>query len=153
MEAGVQKVNGVEAVTYARIRKNVGGDYARTERQRLVIEKLVKKAKEADLSDIMDMVDTVFPKVSTSFELADLLGYATGISKYKLGETSGFAFEHKDGRIEGIGSVIIPVDVTKNVKMLHEFLYPKDEYTPSATVQETALEIEERSGQKVGEDN
>lgn len=146
MKAGMQKLNGVEAVTYARIRKNVGGDYARTKRQRLVIEKLVEKLKSADVGDVLDMVDQIFPQVSTSFELTELLGYATDVGSFKLGETSGFAIEYTDGRVEGIGSVVIPLDVVKNVELLHEFLYPSDDYTPSDTVKEIAKEIEGLSG-------
>ena len=43
--AGLQKLDGVQATTYARIRKGVGDDYARTERQRLIIQKVAEKAK------------------------------------------------------------------------------------------------------------
>ena len=37
---GVYILDGPQAVTYARLRKLEGGDYKRTERQRLVIKKL-----------------------------------------------------------------------------------------------------------------
>ena len=37
--AGLQLLDGVQATTYARIRSTAGGDFTRTERQRLVIEK------------------------------------------------------------------------------------------------------------------
>ena len=39
-EAGLQTLDGVQATTYARIRSTAGGDFTRTERQRLVIEKI-----------------------------------------------------------------------------------------------------------------
>ena len=41
--AGTYQLNGVQAVSYARIRYTAGGDFERTSRQRLVIEKLVEK--------------------------------------------------------------------------------------------------------------
>ena len=47
---GLQTLNGTQATTYARIRKTVGNDFARAERQREVINEIVKKAKRTDLS-------------------------------------------------------------------------------------------------------
>lgn len=143
---GTQLLDGVQAVTYARIRKNVGGDYARTERQRLVIQKVVEKVKQTDLATINAIIDEVFPQVSTSFTLGELVKLAAGVMQYELGETSGFPFEHTDSSIEGIGSVVVPLGVAENVEELHEFLYPKDEYSVSQTVLDIASEIENVSG-------
>ena len=143
---GVQILDGVQAVTYARIRKNVGGDYARTERQRLVIQKVVEKAKQTDLVTINAIIDKIFPQVSTSFSLGELVKLAAGVLQYELGETSGFPFEHADSSIEGVGSVVVPLGVAENVEELHAFLYPKDEYTVSQTVVDIASEIEDASG-------
>ena len=148
MKPGLQVLNGVEVVTYSRIRKNVGGDYGRTERQRLVIQKLVEKVKQTDISTLNKIVDQVFTQVSTSFTLKEIIGLASGVMQYKLGETSGFPFEKSDGSVEGIGSVVVPMNVVKNIEDLHAFLYPKDkEYKASATVQNIAREIEEMTGQ------
>lgn len=143
---GVQILDGVQAVTYARIRKNVGGDYARTERQRLVIQKVVEKAKQTDLVTINAIIDKVFPQVSTSFSLGELVKLAAGVLQYELGETSGFPFEHADSSIDGVGSVVVPLGVVENAEELHAFLYPKDEYTVSQTVIDIAGEIEDVSG-------
>lgn len=147
IKSGPQILNGVEAVTYSRIRKNVGGDYGRTERQRVVIQKLVEKVKQTDISTINKIVDEVFSQVSTSFTLKEIISLAAGVMQYELGETSGFPFERTDGSVKGIGSVVIPLGVVENVEELHTFLYPKDtEYAPSDTVRNIAKEIEELSG-------
>ncbi len=146
MKGGLQTLDGVQAVTYARIRKNVGGDYARTERQRLVIQKLVKKVKATDLATLNEIIDTVFSKVSTSFSLKELVSLASGVLQYELGETTGFAFEYADGKVKGIGSVVIPLGVLENVQELHTFLYPNETYTASETVTGIAQEIEKATG-------
>lgn len=147
MKAGLQTLDGVEAVTYARIRKNVGGDYGRTERQRLVIQKLVEKVKQTDISTLNKIIDEVFSQVSTSFTLKEIISLAAGVMQYELGETSGFSFERTDGSVEGIGSVVIPLGVVENVEELHAFLYPKDvDYVVSDTVKDIAKEIETLSG-------
>lgn len=147
MKAGRQTLKGVQAVTYARIRKGVGGDYARTERQRYVIEQLVGKVKQTDISTLNKIIDEVFSQVSTSFTLKEIISLASGVMQYQLGETSGFPFERTDGSVEGVGSVVIPLGVAENVKELHEFLYPKDtDYAVSDTVKDIAKEIEVLSG-------
>lgn len=147
VQGGLQTLDGVQTVTYARIRKNVGGDYARTERQRSVIQKIVEKVKETDLATINDIINQVFSKVSTSFKLKEIISLAAGVTKYELGESSGYAFEHVDGTIEGIGSVVIPLGVVENVEELHTFLYPKDkEYAVSEKVRSIAKKIELLSG-------
>ena len=147
VKSGLQTMNGVEAVTYSRIRKNVGGDYGRTERQRIVIQKLVEKVKKTDISTLNKIINKVFSQVSTSFTLKEIIRLASGVMQYNLGETSGFAFEHTDANVEGIGSVVVPLGVVENVEELHAFLYPKDtEYVVSDTVKEIAKEIERVSG-------
>lgn len=144
---GLQKLDGVQAVTYARIRKNVGGDYKRTERQRIVIEKVVEKAKTTNINTINKIINKVFPQVSTNFTLNDMIKLAAGALNYELKETTGFPMETANGRIEGLGSVVIPVGLEENVKELHDFLYADQMYNgPTDTVQEIAREIEELTG-------
>ena len=143
---GTQLLDGVQAVTYARIRKNVGGDYARTDRQRLVIQKLVEKTKKTNLSTINSIIDEVFPQVSTNLTLSDALKMAANVMQYKLGESKGFPFERTDGNIADIGSVVIPLGLKENVEELHAFLYSNDEYVVTQTVQEIAAQIEMLSG-------
>ena len=146
MKGGLQTLDGVQAVTYSRIRKNVGGDYGRTERQRIVIQKLAEKVKDTDLSTINNIIDTVFSKVSTSFSLKEIISLATGVLQYEIGESRGFAFEYTDGNVKGIGSVVVPLGVVENVKEMHAFLYPKETYEVSETVQGIAQEIESVTG-------
>ena len=79
-------LDGSQATTYARIRSTAGGDFTRTERQRLVIEKMFDKALKADLGTINAIIDKVFPQVSTSFTLQEILMYASAYSQYTLGD-------------------------------------------------------------------
>lgn len=134
--AGTYKMDGPQAVTYARLRKLEGGDYKRTERQRIVIEKMFEKAVHTNLSTINEIIDTVFPQVSTSFTLKEILALASGMTRYELGESTGFPMEKTDGiSYESAGSVVVPVGLRENVTELHEFLYPTEEpKEPSETV-------------------
>ena len=46
---GTYKLNGIQAVCYARIRYTDGNDFKRTERQRKLIELINEKAKKSSL--------------------------------------------------------------------------------------------------------
>ena len=146
MSSGMQTLDGVQAVTYARIRKNVGGDYARTERQRVVIQKLAEKVKKTDLIVLNNIIDAVLSNISTSISLEKMTGLASDAFAYEICESKGYAFEYMDGNVKGIGSVIIPLGVKENVEELHQFLYPKEEYIASDTVIGIAQEIESVTG-------
>ena len=134
--AGTYKLNGVQAVSYARIRYTAGGDYKRTERQRLVLKKTADKLKQQDLATLNKIIDKVMPEVSTSFTTKEILSLATGAFDYELGETTGFPFDlETPEQIPGYsGSYVNPKGLEENVIKLHQFLYPNKDYTPTATV-------------------
>lgn len=144
---GVYTLDGPQAVTYARIRKLEGGDYKRTERQRVVIKAMFNKAKKMDIATLNSIIDTVFPQVSTSIELKELLALAAQAPEYKLGDSSGFPFDKTDGSFTSAGSVVVALGHAENVKQLHEFLYPKDvEYNVSSVVQSISDNITNITG-------
>ena len=133
--AGLQKLDGTQATTYARIRSTAGGDFTRTERQRLVIEKMFEKAKTADLGTLNAIIDKVFPQVSTSFTLQEILMYATAYSEYTLTGNMGFPEDNYTDMLSGLGSVVVPDDLVSYVTTRHELLFGTTGYTPSSTVQ------------------
>lgn len=145
-ESGNQLLDGSQAVTYARIRSTAGGDYTRTERQRLVLEKIFEKVLNTKISTLNKIIDKVFPQVSTSFSLKDMIGLAAGVTQYSLGETAGFPFERTDGNVDPVGSIVIPLGVVENVQELHAFLYPEDSYEVSETVKKIAGSVENFTG-------
>lgn len=145
--AGMQHLDGTQATTYARIRSTAGGDVTRTERQRQVIEKIFNKAVHTNLATINEIIDQVFPKVSTSLSLNEILSLASAATQYKLGDTDGFPFETAFTSYKNAGSVVVAVSLAENVEQLHKFLYPDEEYTSvSSTVQAISDEIENITG-------
>lgn len=124
---GTYTLDGPQAVTYSRLRKLEGGDYKRTERQRTVIKRLFEKIKTTDIATLNKIIDTVFPQVSTSLKLTDMLSLSSGITRYKLVDSEGFPFEKADGiTYPGAGDVVVAQGLAENVQELHEFLYPKE---------------------------
>jgi len=146
-EAGEQLLDGVQATSYARIRYTEGSDYKRTERQRLVIEKIVEKAKKADLKTLNNIINDVFPYISTNFNIADVLALATDAAKYSIGETAGFPFEKTTKNwSKTVGDVVVPITLETNVQELHAFLFGEESYTPSPTVQAISKKVIEDTG-------
>lgn len=73
--SGMQHLNGTQALEYARIRK-LDNDFGRTERQRKVLGALIESAKSMSLTTVTDLVNEIFPLVSTDMSNTDILGYA-----------------------------------------------------------------------------
>lgn len=145
---GTYVLDGPQAVTYSRLRKLEGGDYKRTERQRTVIQKLFEKITAADPATLNEIIDTVFPQVSTSFSLKKIIALASALLDYSLGESTGFPFEKADGiTYPEAGDVVVAQGLAENVKELHEFLYPhKVNEDVSDTVQMISEEIQLETG-------
>lgn len=132
---GMQHLDGVQATSYARIRKGVGNDYARTERQRTIIVKLVEKIVKMDIGTVNNMIDTILPRVSTNMSMVDIMKYAKYLTKYEITDTTGFPFEKESGNVRGRGSSVWADDLSDNVVELQRFLFGIDSYVVSKTVE------------------
>jgi cell envelope-related function transcriptional attenuator common domain len=150
---GYYDVNGVQAVAYARIRYGGGEDFRRAARQRLVISKMVEKAKKASIGELNRLLNEVFQPemISSSLTQAEVFKMGTSMLSYEIKDDGqvGFPFDHLYGqRIENaIGiDAVLPVTLETNVRKLHEFLYPELTYEPSDTVKEYSNYIINKSG-------
>ena len=76
LTAGVQQLNGSQALSYARMRKVGNSDYERTERQRRVIAKLIEKAKSLSVAELNLMMQHALPLITTDMDDAQILSYA-----------------------------------------------------------------------------
>ncbi|WP_270362766.1 LCP family protein [Eubacterium ramulus] len=133
---GKQTLNGVQAVSYARIRYTAGGDFKRAERQRRVLNELIKKAKDASLTELNELVNTIFPEVSTDLTQKDIISMMPVMLKYDMANSGGFPYDKTtDTPSKKIGSIVIPCDLESNVIQLHKQLFGTEDYQPSETVQ------------------
>lgn len=83
-ESGVQVLSGIQAVAWARIRsvstdQGTANDYGRTDRQRIVMEKLLNKALSMDVSQYPNLIKTILPHVETSLSFGEVLSLATNV--------------------------------------------------------------------------
>ena len=150
--AGMQTLNGLQALSYCRIRytdaidsEHEGLDYERTYRQRKVLEQILAKVKTMDVLTINNIINDVMSDVSTSLSTTEILGLAKDIASYNLSDTTGFPFDKQTADVDA-GDCVIPVNLAQNVKQLHEFLFSNEEYEPSDVVQGISDEIAYRTG-------
>ncbi len=138
VKEGTQHVDGVHAVAYARNRYTEGYDFKRTERQRIVLNKVAQKAKEANLLTLNSIVDEVFPMVSTSFSVRDMLGFAANVLDYELVETGGFPYQvtTSENVRNHSGAYVVPIDLAENVEQMHQSLFGEEYYEPSKKVRD-----------------
>lgn len=145
---GTYHLNGVQAVSYSRIRYTAGGDFKRAERQRLVLQKIADKVQNMSVGTVNKIIDSVFPQISTNFTLAEMIGYAKNLTKYKLGDSIGFPTDNTTDMLNEVGSVVIPDTLSSNVMEVHKFLFGNDGYTVSSTITSVENGIAEKSSDK-----
>lgn len=75
VEPGLQKLDGMAALSYARMRKAEGdneSDVRRTSRQRYLMTVLLDKAKKMSVADLQKMADKVLPYITTSMDTTEI---------------------------------------------------------------------------------
>ena len=148
-QSGYQRLNGLQAVAYCRIRY-VGNDYGRTERQRKVIAAMMEAAKNMSLSELTAILNSdVFDEFSTSISLDTIISMLGDLGEYEIVESCGFPAMDllQSGPIGRKGSCVVPMDLTANVIKLHEILFGTTDYQPSETVKEYSRQIQQDTAQ------
>ena len=82
IEPGVQVLQGMEALSYARMRKAAGdgeSDIKRTERQRKLVAALLERFRGMSLSELNGWVDELLPMVTTTMTPSDVTRLAATI--------------------------------------------------------------------------
>ena len=145
-KAGLQHLNGIQAVAYARIRHaaNIEGtndDYGRTDRQRYVMEQLFNKAVTLTKSQYISLAKSLIPCSETSLSYSQIISLAVNIllnsptfeqsrvplTEYQMGSKS----------VSGSGSCVY-YDLDYAGKIIKAFVY--DDITPEAYMEANGIE-------------
>ncbi len=77
LSAGVQQLDGDQALAYARIRKlDADGDFSRTSRQRKVVSALLDAYRGASLPTMVSLMNQILPMLTTDLSNLRILAYA-----------------------------------------------------------------------------
>lgn len=74
LTAGLQTLNGQQALTYSRIRKlDADGDFSRTSRQRKLMNALLGSYRNIKWKDLLPLIDELLPLISTDMNYGKLV--------------------------------------------------------------------------------
>lgn len=142
---GVQHLDGIQAVMYARLR-SIDNDFKRSERQRHLLELLLGKVLEGglDMNKLLGLLETCLPYADTNMSAMDMISLALGVlqsdilqklesgepllqqSRIPMDET--WKYYTTDA-----GASVVAFRTTKrqqeNVEGIHQFIY--GEYIPA----------------------
>ena len=146
--AGEQKLNGVQAVAYARVRHctSVWGtrdDFGRTDRQRHVMQELFNKAIKMEKTQYVSLIKALIPCTETSLSYSDIFGLAVDIlldsptfEQYRLPPTE-YQREFLMKGPSGYGSIIY-YDLEYAAKLVNGIIY--DDLTIEKFVEKNPVE-------------
>lgn len=142
--SGRQKLDGVQAVSYTRVRYTAGGDYKRTERMRTVVEAMLSKAKTLNVGQLNSFADTILPKIRTNISTSEIWGLIPKLASFKVTESIGWPYDTKGITLDRWYGV--PVTLQSNVEKLHKEAFGQDDYEASDTVKEMSAAIVKKTG-------
>ncbi len=142
--SGRQKLDGVQAVSYTRVRYTAGGDYKRTERMRTVVEAMLSKAKTLNVGQLNSFADTILPKIRTNISTSEIWGLIPKLASFKVTESIGWPYDTKGITLDRWYGV--PVTLQSNVERLHKEAFGQEDYEASDTVKEMSAAIVKKTG-------
>ncbi|MDO4546316.1 MAG: LCP family protein [Bacillota bacterium] len=143
--AGMQTLNGNQAVTYARIRKDATtGDYRRNERMKIVVQAAFEKAKAMKPQTLRQISNEILPEIKTNMSSADMMGMILKLNAYSMTDSEGWPYDV--GSWSGNGWFGPPVTLLSNVTQLHEQFFGQAGYTPTQDVQDISSNISRKTG-------
>lgn len=117
--AGLQHLNGAQAVAYSRIRKAGNGDYERTERQRRVLTYLLEHLSLADLAAVTQRLDDTLADLSHNFSAANAVALAAQYAAVKNYEIVSTRIPY-DGMHYTSNEMLVPSQPETNEKLKAE---------------------------------
>lgn len=149
VQDGVQHLNGLQALIYARLRETIrkkyplGGDWQRTVRTRHLLELLLHKALQLSTGDLLNLLVDATAFMYTNMNGSDIYNL------FMAAKDSGMLSKGASGEGELFQQFRIPLDGTwsysdgdifisrkngnfqKNVEALHGFIYGEGKYYPA----------------------
>lgn len=126
-EAGLQQLDGRQAVAYSRIRYVGNVDFERTERQRRVLNEVFKKLTQQNVIELSKSMDNILPYVETSLSKGELISLGSYVLINKINKIEQFRIptddNYHDATINGL--YYMKWDKEPTIDKLHNFIFEK----------------------------
>lgn len=121
LTAGIHVLNGIQALSYARIRRlDADGDFSRTQRQRAVLGKLLQDYRNADFVTVVRVLNQILPMITTDLTTPEILSYALSLFpmlKELTTATQRIPADgtYRDEKIDGMCVLVADMDAAKKI--------------------------------------
>ena len=125
LTAGLNHMNGAEALAYSRNRTTGMSDFSRTERQRNVLTAIFNKCKNLSVAQLYKLMEQVLPMLSTNMDNMTILRYAAQAAPLLSGLTLQTQRIPVDGAYRSAwvsGMAVLMPDLEANRQVLREIL-------------------------------
>ncbi len=142
-KSGYQKVDGLQATAYCRIRQVGNNDFKRTERQREVLQAMLEEAKSMEVDKLTKLASDVFGNVYTSVDLDEIITLLSDIASYTIVDEGGFPSEEyrANASLAGVGSSVVCTNLEAAVADVHVKLYQEENYQVSEALKNISTVI------------
>ena len=122
---GLQTLNGKQALSYARIRKGVGDDFERAERQRRVLFEVAEKLQKTKPIKYLGVANKMLDYLRTNMELTECLDMAYTIFKFPSLDTEQLSIPAPELCVdeEIDGNLVLRMDRYQNALILNDFIF------------------------------
>ncbi len=127
-QGGTYKLNGMQAVAYMRVRFVGNNDYQRTQRQRDVLQALLKEMKDLDAGELLKIAGTSLLLVEHDIGMFQLFKLAGDLPQYLDYEIEESRVPY-DGLFTSQNEMLVP-DFEETIEKLHEMIYEGTDAMP-----------------------
>lgn len=123
--AGTYTLNSSGVMHYMRLRKIAGHDFSRTERQRKVLEEVLKRVQSMSLSETLAVATVLFEEVETNITLQELFRVVNDVFALRDASLETMYLPIKGGyeNVERHGMAVYELDWDMNRAALQAFLH------------------------------
>lgn len=124
-KGGKYKLNGVQALAYSRIRKVGHADFERTQRQRRVLDEIIKSAKSLSIGELSDSLDVILPLVTTDFKKGELIDLVLNSVSYLSYDRVQLRIpaDHSYSNMRIRGMAVLGIDFDENRNLMYKTIY------------------------------
>lgn len=126
LKSGVNTLDSEQVLAYCRMRKDIGGDWGRTDRQRKVVSRIYQELKTSGLPTIYRFIDEALPLFRTDLTNRRMIQLAYAMVAGRMGIRHSYRLPkegtYKQEIREETLHVLIP-NIRKNSALLQDYIY------------------------------